>query len=179
MSARRTAADRDARDGDSRRLRERWEMRDHRVDVRKHVRERVRASQLVVAEHVVHRCDHEPLFGHLGEQLGAASRLAAAPPRAAVHKEVERRGPVDLADVPGQVEVVRLRDALMRGALAHLPPAIRQVLAHMRPRALGNLRGREPKRRRVRVSGECVDDHERQREKYDMTCCFFHGGLPC
>ena len=150
-------------------------MRDHRVDVRQHFRKRVPPSHLFVAEHIVHRGDHKPLFSHLGEQLGTSSALLAALPRAAMHKKVERRRPLDLAEISGQVEVVRLRDVRMHSPLPHLPPAVRKVLAHVRLRALGNLRGGEPKRQRVRISSENRDEQERPREKYDRIGYLFHG----
>ena len=144
-------------------------MRDHRVDVRKHFRERVRSSLLGVAEHVVHRRRHEPLFGHFDEQLGVRG-LAAVPPRAAVHKEEERRGPIDLADVPGQIEVVRLRDVRMHGTLAHLPSAVWKILAHVSLRARRNLYGMQAKRLRVRVSGENARGQDRAAKRRQAKC---------
>ena len=58
---------------------------------------------------------------------------------------------------------------------AHLPPAVRKVLAHIHLLTLGNLRGGKTKRR-VRVSGENTSARERHREEYNRGCDLFHGG---
>ena len=153
MTARRIAADCDARNGYPHRLRHPGKMRYHRIDIRKHFREGVNFPVFGIAEHIIHRRYRKTLFGHLSEQLDVPPRLAAALPRAAVHKKEERGVAIYFADIPGQIEVVRLRGIHILCPLAQLPPAVLQVIAHVRLRAPWNLRGVESNRRHGRISG--------------------------